>query len=62
MKWEERERGKRVKIKIKNLTFFSKLRSFKVIRTQLPQDNKYYTDENHEDDIQMKEETNYKYP
>jgi hypothetical protein len=38
------------------------LLSFKVIRAQLPRENRFYTNEEHEDDIQMKEESDYKYP
>ncbi len=36
--------------------------SFKVLRAQLPRDNTFYTDAPHEDEVEMKEETTFKYP
>jgi len=36
-------------------------RNFKLIRAQLPRDNKFYTDEAHEDNITLKEDTDIKF-
>lgn len=44
------------------ILLFNNVGSFKVIRVQLPRENPFYTDESKEEDIEIKDEYNFKYP